>query len=252
MGTPATGAPETGPHGPRRDAARLLAETARLGEYFALPSADERGGPAWQPLSTLLDETTISDLVERTRRAVTAAMKCDPNEISVRLAASSLQLGIAARLLSPLVGAAVCHSAVPVLTGESIRWRSADHSVLFAADELGFVTVADTAEAADVIAETALSEFFIPLNEKFSAVVGLSPKVSWGNVASAANGAVTVLSMARPDRERAGRALVQALLETTLLQGTGTFETGAFARRSCCLFYQAPRSGFCGDCVLTC
>lgn len=122
--------------------------------------------------------------------------------------------------------------------------------MLFAADDLGFVTVAGAAEAAGVIAESALSEIFVPLNEKLSCVVSLSPKISWGNVTSAANGAVTVLAMARPDRERAGRDLVAALLDTTLLHGTGTFDAGAFTRRSCCLFYQAPQSGLCGDCVL--
>jgi hypothetical protein len=248
MCTPDTGPPEPPPS--PSDAVALLAYTASLGEYFALPSAGDRGGPAWHPLPSLLDETMIRDLVDRTRRAITAAMRCDLKEVSVRLAASSFQLGIAARILSPLMGAAICYSAVPVINRESIRWRSTDHSVLFAANELEFVTVASAAEAACVIAESALSELFIPLNEILSSVVSLSPKVSWGNVASAANGAVTVLSMARPDRERAGRALVQALLDTTLLHGTGTFETGAFARRSCCLFYQAPRSGYCGDCVL--
>jgi hypothetical protein len=248
MGTPDTGPHRQPPSPP--DAAALLAHTADLGEYFAVPNTGDHGGPAWHPLSSLLDETVIRDLVDRTRRAITAAMKCDLNEISIRLAASSFQLGIAARILSPLMGAAICHSAIPLFNRESIRWRSADHSTLFAADELGIVTVAGAAEAARVIAESALTEIFIPLNELLSSAVSLSPKISWGNVSSAANGAVTVLSMARPDREPAGRALVQALLDTRLLYGTGTFDAGTFARRSCCLFYEAPRSGFCGDCVL--
>jgi hypothetical protein len=247
--------PDTGPHQPPPDAATLLAHTARLGEYFALPGAGDRGGPRWHPLPSLLDEATIRDLVDRTRQAITTAMKCDLNEVSVRLAASSFQVGIAARILSPLMGAAICYSAVPILNRESLRWRSAGHAALFAADEIGFdeigfVRVTDPAEAARVIAESALSEIFIPLNEILASAVSLSPKISWGNVASAANGAVTVLSMARPDLERAGRTLVQALLDTPLLSGTGTFDAGAFARRSCCLFYQAPRSGLCGDCVL--
>ncbi|MGB7360913.1 MAG: (2Fe-2S)-binding protein [Mycobacterium sp.] len=29
-----------------------------------------------------------------------------------------------------------------------------------------------------------------------------------------------------------------------------TYTQGRFVRRSCCLFYQAPRAGLCGDCVL--
>jgi ferric iron reductase protein FhuF len=34
------------------------------------------------------------------------------------------------------------------------------------------------------------------------------------------------------------------------LAGTGSFTGDRFTRRSCCLYYQAPRSGLCGDCVL--
>lgn len=242
--------PDTGPRRPPLDAATLLAHTAGLGEYFALPNAGDHGGPPWHPLPSLLDETMIRDLVDRTRQAITTAMTCDPNEVSARLAASSFQLGIAARILSPLMGAAICCSAVPILDRESLRWRSAGHAAHFAADEIGFVNVAGPAEAAGVIARSALSEIFIPLNEMLSSAFSLSPKISWGNVSSAANGAVTVLSMTRPDLQRAGRTLVQALLDTPLLSGTGTFDAGSFARRSCCLFYQAPRAGLCGDCVL--
>ncbi len=238
------------PPEPPPDAAALLAQTARLGEYFALPDASAPGGPVWHPLSSLLEQTMARDLVDRSRQAIATAMTCDRDEISVRLAASSFQLGIAARILSPLIGAAICHSALPVLNRTSIRWRPVGHSVLFAADEIEFVTVAGPADAACAIADSALYELFDPLNEILSTAVSLSPKISWGNVSSAANGAVTVLSSARPDRERAGRALVRALLETAPLHDTGTFDTGTFTRRSCCLFYQAPRSGFCGDCVL--
>ncbi|MGE2735365.1 (2Fe-2S)-binding protein [Mycolicibacterium vaccae] len=232
------------------DAAAVLANTARLGEYFALPDASAPGELVWHPLVSLLEETTIRDLVDRSRRAIATAMSCDRDEISVRLAASSFQLGIAARILSPLIGAASCHSVLPVLNKESIRWRRVGHSVLFAAHEIEFVTVVGPADAAYAIAGSALHDLFDPLNAILSAAVSLSPKISWGNVSSAANGAVTVLTSTHPDRERAGRALVRALLETAPLHGTGTFDTGAFTRRSCCLFYQAPGSGFCGDCVL--
>lgn len=37
---------------------------------------------------------------------------------------------------------------------------------------------------------------------------------------------------------------------TARLRGTAEFAGGRFRRRSCCLFYQVPGGGYCGDCVL--
>lgn len=81
-------------------------------------------------------------------------------------------------------------------------------------------------------------------------MTALSRKVMWGNVMSAANGAVTVMALSQPQYESRGRELVRALMETENLSGTARFEHNKFVRRSCCLFYLAPNSGLCGDCVL--
>jgi hypothetical protein len=103
--------------------------------------------------------------------------------------------------------------------------------------------------SADVIAATvvpALAELGGHLDRLFA----LSTRVTLGNLASAANGAVTVLGMTRPALLAPGRALVRALVAAGPLAGTGSFTGDRFTRRSCCLYYQAPRSGLCGDCVL--
>ena len=88
------------------------------------------------------------------------------------------------------------------------------------------------------------------LGATLSVLTSLSGRITSGNITSAANGAVTVLGLSRPDRVMRGRALVRALLDTAALTGTGCFRDGHFVRRSCCLYYQVPQSGLCGDCVL--
>ncbi|CAA0129402.1 Uncharacterised protein [Mycolicibacterium vanbaalenii] len=230
------------------DRAALRAEIAGLGEYFVLPAQDDG---EWRALPKLLDETVLRDLVERTRAAIADSVGCGRSEIPVKSAASSFQLGITARLLSPAVGAASCFGVVPSLGPESLTWRpTPKHVPHFAATDIDWVDAATPARAATLIADSLVRGVLGPLNAALDGLVSLPPQVSWGNVISAANGAVTVLSMSQPHRESAGRDLVRALLDTELLTGTATYAHGRFVRRSCCLFYLAPRSGLCGDCVL--
>ena len=231
------------------DGVRLLLQTAEIGEYFALTGAD-RGD--WRAIPALFDEATLIDFVERTRTAIAASARCDRDDISVRMAASSFQLGVAARLLSPPIGAASCFGAVPVINERSLVWQpTSSHRPEFAGTDLDWVRVSTPERAAELIASSICDGVLRVLNDKLRDLMSLSSQVSWGNVISAANGAVTVLAMSRPERERAGRDVVRALLNTEPLRGTGEFSHGRFQRRSCCLFYQAPGSGLCGDCVLT-
>lgn len=230
------------------DGTVLRAQTAELGEYFTLPSAEEHG---WRPLPQLFDGAVLLDYVDRTRNAIATSSHCSPDDIPLKMAASSFQLGVAARLLSPLVGAASCFGAVPMLNNGSLVWQpTSRHHPQFAVKNLNWVPASTPALAAGLIIASAINGALGPLNERLNVLVSLSPQVTWGNVISAVNGAVTVLAMSRPQDESAGRAVVQALLRTGPLVDTGDFDRGAFIRRSCCLFYQAPRSGLCGDCVL--
>ncbi|WP_199253839.1 (2Fe-2S)-binding protein [Mycolicibacterium mengxianglii] len=240
---PASPAESTAP-----DDTMLRAKTAQLGEYFSLPAPGEG---RWQELPALLDETNLMHFVDRTRAAIASSAGCDKTSIPMKLAASSFQLGIAARLLSPSIGAAVCFGAVPLLTSAALRWQATDHHApQLATAEIDWLPVDSAAQAARLISESVLTTILRPLNDALRAVMSLSLQVSWGNVSSAANGAVTVLAMSAPQREAAGRSLVRALLTGRPLAGTGSFVGGTFIRGNCCLFYLAPRSGLCGDCVL--
>jgi FhuF 2Fe-2S C-terminal domain len=231
------------------DGTRLRAQTAELGEYFTLPSAEE---PGWRPLPQLFDDAILLEYIDLTRNAIAISSQCGAGDVPVKVAASSFQLGIAARLLSPLVGAASCFGAVPMLNNGSLLWQpTSRHHPQFAVTHLDWEPASTPAQAAGLITASAINDALGPLNDRLKVLVSLSPQVTWGNVISAVNGAVTVLAMSRPQDESTGRAVVQALLRVGPLVGTGDFERGPFVRRSCCLFYQAPRSGLCGDCVLT-
>jgi hypothetical protein len=241
-------APPGGPTA-KLDGATYRAKTAELGEYFALAVQD---GEQRRPLSLLLDDAAVMEFVGRTREAIATSARCDRSDIPVKVAASSFQLGIAARLLSPVIGPATCFGVVPLLDLRSVTWRSTTgHVPRFGAIDLQWVAAPTPSRAAALISASVLTAIFAPLNETLRSLTSLSPRVTWGNVTSAANGAVSVLSMSQPRHEASGRALVGALLETEHLSGTATLSAGVFLRSNCCLFYQAPGSGLCGDCVLS-
>jgi ferric iron reductase protein FhuF len=81
----------------------------------------------------------------------------------------------------------------------------------------------------------------------------VSDQVLWGNVASAANGAATMIDSAGPSWAGRAHAIITALLARPPLRGTSTVTGGRFRRRSCCLIYRAAPGAagpVCGDCVL--
>jgi ferric iron reductase protein FhuF len=83
--------------------------------------------------------------------------------------------------------------------------------------------------------------------------MAVSPRVLWGNVASAVNGAATMIAAARPDLAGRAAEAAAALLEHPDLAGTyqGRPLRG-FRRRNCCLIYRLSpeRPAYCGDCFL--
>ncbi|OBG81095.1 hypothetical protein A5699_00490 [Mycobacterium sp. E802] len=222
---------------------------AALGEFFALPTAE---AATWRPIGSLCgDPAVLREYTMRTRAATASGFGVDEADIPVKAAASSLHLAITARLLSPAVGAAVCLGAVPVLTLDSLFWQeNSSHRPLLGSDGVEWVRETDPHRGAAIIADSLIGLVLNLLNDTMRQAVSLPPQVMWGNVASAANGAVTVLAGSRPDAAAHGRELVTALLTTERLRGTAEVAGQRFRRRNCCLFYQVPGGGYCGDCVL--
>ncbi|OMC38788.1 hypothetical protein A5740_01650 [Mycobacterium sp. GA-1841] len=222
---------------------------AALGEFFALPTAEAAG---WRTIETLCgDPAVLREYTTRTRAATASGFGIDAADIPVKAAASSLHLAITARLLSPAVGAAVCLDAIPLLTPDSVFWQQdSSHRPLLGSRGVEWVTETDAHRGAAVIAESLIATVLSLLNATMREAVSLPPQVMWGNVASAANGAVTVLGATRPDAAPRGRELVAALIAIEPLRGAADVAGQRFRRRNCCLFYQVPGGGYCGDCVL--
>jgi ferric iron reductase protein FhuF len=88
------------------------------------------------------------------------------------------------------------------------------------------------------------------LGRAIAAAGGVSPRVLQGNVSSAVAGAVRMLGAASPSHARLAWTVGQRLLDREPLLDTGSYTGTVFRRSTCCLYYQVPGGGYCGDCVL--
>ncbi|WP_017595203.1 hypothetical protein, partial [Nocardiopsis potens] len=228
-----------------------LADLAGLGGFFPVPAAGETTAgtgeapagtgeaPAWRPLAGLREPAYLDGRVEAVRRVFAERTGIAPEEVPPRIAASVLHLGIAERLLSPAIGAAVLHGVVPA--PDAWRWRPAPRGPLPLLADGGGAAVpdpaADPAGAAAALAGGYLDGLVEPLSRAVASRVAVSPRVLRGNAASAFAGAVRHLSEARPEAAPGASALLRAALSGRPLNGAGRLDRGGrFTRRSCCLY----------------
>ena len=230
--------------------ARLLADLAALGPYFAVdvhrPGSPVR--PPWQPLSELTGSPgALAGRIGEVRERLAAAVGCPAAAVEFRVAASIAQLGLCARLLSPALGAAAAGRALSVEVAQA-RWVPAlGGPFRLSLAEEAMAAGPDTAATAALLAG--------PVTQIVRAVeaMAVSPRVLWGNVASAVNGAATMIAAARPDLAGRAAETAGALLGYPDLAGTYQGRPlGGFRRRNCCLIYRLSpeRPAYCGDCVL--
>lgn len=211
----------------------MSSEIARLGIYFAFQIHDERAGAIdpWQPLDQLLGTT---EMLESWYAEFQRTLESSSGQnVEFRVAASTGHLALVARLICPAFGAALLDHHLDLT---SARWQPVIGGVL----PLSFPTTAISA-GRDISA--LLTGPIWTLTER-TADMSVSPKVLWGNVSSAVNGAVMAAGQARP--ELADKAMA---LGRTLGISPGT----DFRRSSCCLIYRIAPPGsasYCGDCVL--
>jgi hypothetical protein len=250
----ATG-PATGPVAARR--ARRLAELASFGPFFAVevhPPGSPLRAP-WQLFGELTGSPdALAARIGEVRERLAAAAGCQAAAVEYRVAASVAQLGLCARLLSPVLGAAVGGWALSAGTAQA-RWVPA----LGGPFRLSLPeTAACGVEAPENGAAACLELLAGPIAQIIRAVeaMAVSPQVLWGNVASAVNGAATMIAAARPDLAAAAVGAAGTALHYPALAGTYQGSPGAgFRRRNCCLIYRlsppAP-ARYCGDCVLAC
>ncbi|MEU3060722.1 (2Fe-2S)-binding protein [Streptomyces subrutilus] len=216
----------------------VLRRLAAVGPFFAVPHGTEPPGPGFRPLSELYAEGLGPWVAEVGRRIGTG-----PD----RVAASTAQFGIAARLWSVGLGCVALAGRAPDLDPVRVGWR------LPAGGSLELWLPEPRALPAGSLGESVLGNLAV-LDAGLRDGFGVSPKVLRGNSASALVGALRVLTD-RVEGDAAVRAATALLADDGGLGGTGAFvhEPGlgmAFVRRSCCLYYQVPGGGYCGDCVL--
>jgi FhuF 2Fe-2S C-terminal domain len=256
----------------------MLADLAALGPYFAVDvhSAAAPPQPPWQPLGELIGSPdALAARIGEVRDRLAAAAGRPPASVEFRVAASIAQLGLCARLLSPALGAAAAGHALPVDAAQA-RWipalggpfrlslpdtaltATAVTSSAVTSNAVGNSAAGSSAAGSSAAAGPAAAAEPLagPITQIVRAVqaMAVSPQVLWGNVASAVNGAATMIAAARPDLAAPAAGAAATLLGQPVLAGTyqGRPLT-SFRRRNCCLIYRLSpeRPAYCGDCVLT-
>ena len=219
---------------------------------------------AWRPLGALMsDPGALTERVTVARGALAARAGVAPGDIEERVAASIVFLGLAAQLVSPLLGATVIAGAVPRLAVTDLWWLPAAGGPWPLAAGPADVTIAGQLDSdrelrqAAALVSDGVHGLTGPPAAAFGSTFRLSAQVLRGNVASALAGASGVLAAAFPARAGTAGRLADYILALEPLRGSGQFaQPGpggprrSFVRRSCCLLYRVPGAGVCGDCVL--
>lgn len=207
---------------------------APFGPYFEVTDGAD-GGP-WRPLRELADGPLLEERIAHTAEML---RQLSGTPVETRVAASTMSLGLFARLVSPFLGATVLGLKVPEPTLDGILWQpvvSGPWPVALS----GAVGVPDL--------DALIRDVIRPLADSFERRASLSSQILLGNVASAVFGAVRMVGARRPDLSGAAQTIAAQLLAGPL-HGTGLLD-GQFSRSSCCLYYRIPGGGYCGDCVL--
>ncbi|MDQ2790331.1 MAG: (2Fe-2S)-binding protein [Actinomycetota bacterium] len=245
----------------------VVRDLAAFGPFFAVQTHSPGSLPCepWQAMNELVEDPgVLMDRVAAVRSRLAAAGGRAPDGVEIRVAASVTHLGLVARLVSPAL-------AVAVISGElleiddlaSTRWQR----VVGGAFPLSVPQPVDTdagshhatpeptpGRLAYLLASRVLDG---PVHDLVEATVPLSVsrQVLWGNVASAVNGAATMIATGRPAWANRSRMIASLLLDQPPLSDTSVGSAaGGFRRRSCCLIYRAAPNAagaVCGDCVLS-
>ena len=160
----------------------------------------------------------LAGRVDRVRAALAQASHRPVADIEQRVAASMTQLGLTARLLSPVLAVACTTGVVLDVQLHDLRWQ----------DELGgafplSLGINNAPKQPTLTASCAVAVAFCdflrgPIAELIT-TVGLvrpvSPMIMWGNDASAANSAITLIRTHRSDLDSTARAIAQAMFSAT-------------------------------------
>jgi hypothetical protein len=230
-----------------------ISRLGALGPFFAVDFHTSGALPdqPWQQLTGLLQPTGVRTRIAQVRRALATTGRRDPDEVPRRVAASVAHLGLVARLISPQLGALIAGLGGLSLDPAQTWWQP----VMGGPMPLSLVDGALDGGSPD--AGLAVEGVVRNVTELFEAE-SVSPRVLWGNVASAIGGAYNAIVSVRPELTGAAKLHTLDALDHPLLQGASNNRPGpGFRRGSCCLIYllASPATNrearqVCGDCVL--
>jgi hypothetical protein len=212
-----------------------LSEISSYRGFFALTVGGDQAG--WQPIGQSY-ANGYADLIDATVKRY--------HTTELRIGASLVHLGHAARLWSPILACVLGHGVVPDLT----ELQRADDGAQLRLPEPVGEPVDRHDPSSDLLYRVVVQDHMESLAAGLR--VNLAPGLLYGNIASALVGTSRVLLSVRPDLRQPIVRTTNSLLSTGELAGTGMITSPdlAFKRRSCCLFYRLPDGGKCGDCPL--
>ncbi|WP_371495353.1 (2Fe-2S)-binding protein [Kitasatospora sp. NBC_00374] len=227
-------------------ASEVLRLVGAVGPYFRVDACDPADGPpeGFRPLRELFAPGPDTALARRIRHAA-GQLRTE----EVRVAASVVHLGLAARLWSVALGVASFGGSAD-LHPDRAHVRLPPGGPLDLWLPLPGVE-AVTGDPVDALHRGAVEGVLVPLGEAVRSIAPVADRLLWGNAASALVGALRVLTPHQGTDT--ARWLVAGLLARAPLTGAGAVAPGGpppFRRTTCCLYYRVPGGGLCGDCVL--
>ncbi|HEY2764495.1 MAG TPA: (2Fe-2S)-binding protein [Pseudonocardiaceae bacterium] len=220
--------------------AAALRVAAGWGPYFVIETGPGGRGTVLASLYSATGAVDLTELVEHHARRLGTA--------ELRVAASLLFQGFAARLWSPVLGCAAA-GVVPDLDPDQLHWWRASPLGLRIARAGGWQPPGRS-DHTGLAVRAVVQDNLYPFAQALRRVVRIAEGLLWGAAASALVGAVQML---QGDELSAARDLAAEVLEQPALRGTTILldrDPLRVRRRSCCLYYRVPGGGLCGDCPL--
>ena len=228
----------------------MLDELTAFGPFFAVTAHPSSAlpGPPWRSASELARPSgPLRARVEAVRAALAAKSGRGAEAVEMRVAASTVHLGLVARLTAPALGAAVLRCPLDLRPG-GLWWQD----VAGGPAPLSVPVPPGSGQAAREWDRVLVDQLLAPVTTAISRLASVSDRVLWGNVASGVNAAAVQVARQRPDLAPEAWLVARRLFASPHLRGERHPPGPAFRRSSCCLFYRLSpdRLAICGDCVL--
>ena len=230
----------------------ILTALASLGPFFAVDmhESGERPQPPWLAVSALTGRPDMMrDRIAAVRQALAISTGRPAEQIETKVAASAAHFGLVARLVSPALAALA--SGYQLNTQPSELWWQ---DVLGGPFPVSVPVPVHCLDSAETACRELISGLIEPVTSMVAEVIPMSPRVLWGNVASAVNSASRQIATKRPTAADARHHLAEVVFSAPQLLSERSAPGPGFRRSSCCLIYRLP-SGLgretCGDCVLS-